>query len=304
MFLALGVGAWSAAIFHFMIHAFFKALLFLVAGSVILLLHEEHDMHKMGGLRKKLPLIFITFLIGGASLSALPLITAGFYSKDEILWYSLSSAGGNKWLWLAGITGALITSLYTFRMIFLTFFGKLKIEPSHKPGILMGIPLVILAFLSLAGGFIQLPENFGHVHLFSELLSPLFPDVRMTGETLPEWLFQVISATIALGGVWLAYVYYYKKNAFPALFTRHGLNDFFYGGWGFDKLYDRMFVRPVEWISAVNKNDILDKFFTYIALSIEYVHVLLARSQNGKLRVYALVLTAGLVIVLILMLTI
>ena len=96
MFLALGIGAWSAAIFHFMIHAFFKALLFLAAGSVILLLHEEHDMFRMGGLRKKLPTVFITFLIGGASLSALPLITAGFYSKDQILWFSWSSETGQQ----------------------------------------------------------------------------------------------------------------------------------------------------------------------------------------------------------------
>jgi NADH-quinone oxidoreductase subunit L len=304
MFLALGVGAWSAAIFHFMIHAFFKALLFLAAGSVILLLHEEHDMHKMGGLRKKLPLIFITFLIGGASLSALPLITAGFYSKDQILWFSWSSEMGSKWLWLAGIAGALITSLYTFRMIFLTFFGELKIEPKHKPGMLMGIPLAILAFFSLAGGFIELPENLGPVHLFSNLLNPLFPGIRLTGESVPEWLFQLISAVIALGGVWLAYVYYYKKKSFPALFNQHGMNDFFYKGWGFDWLYDRLIVRPVEWISAVNKNDILDRIFTYIAQSAVFFNGLLSRSQNGKLRFYAIVLTAGLVIILTIMLII
>ncbi len=102
-------------------------------------------MFKMGGLRKKLPVIFITFLIGGASLSALPLITAGFYSKDQILWLAWSSGMGSKWLWLAGISGAFITSLYTFRMIFLTFFGELKIQPAHKPGQLMTIPLVTLA---------------------------------------------------------------------------------------------------------------------------------------------------------------
>jgi len=303
MFLALGVGAWSAAIFHFMIHAFFKALLFLAAGSVILLLHEEHDMHKMGGLRKSMPLVFITFLIGGASLSALPLITAGFYSKDEILWYSWSSVMGEKWLWLAGIAGALITSLYTFRMIFLTFFGELKIEPKHKPGILMGIPLAILAFLSLTGGFIQLPENFGHVHLFSNLLNPLFPDVRFTGEALPEWLFQVISAIIALGGVWLAYHYYYKKRTIPDLFNQHRLNDFFYKGWGFDWLYDRLIVKPVEWVSTINKNDVLDRIYTYIAQSTLFVNRLLSRSQNGRLRLYALVFTAGLVILLTIMLT-
>ena len=163
--------------------------------------------------------------------------------------------------------------------------------------------MAVLAFLSLAGGFIELPENLGPVHLFSTLLNPLFPEVRLTGKALPEWLFQVISAIIALGGVWLAYVYYYKKRSFPALFRQHGLNDFFYKGWGFDWLYDRMIVRPVEWISAVNKNDVLDKLFTYIARSVQFFNGLLSRSQNGKLRLYALVLTAGLVILLTIMLT-
>jgi NADH-quinone oxidoreductase subunit L len=123
MFLALGVGAWSAAVFHFMIHAFFKALLFLAAGIVILVLNEEHDILKMGGLRKKIPVVFWTFLIGAASLSALPLVTAGFYSKDQILWYALSAQSGGKFLWLAGIVGAFLTALYSFRMIFIVFFG-------------------------------------------------------------------------------------------------------------------------------------------------------------------------------------
>ncbi len=189
-------------------------------------------------------------------------------------------------------------------MIFLTFFGKLKIEPKHKPGILMGIPLVVLAFLSLAGGFIELPENLGPVHLFSTFLNPLFPGIRLKGEAFPEWLFQVISAFIALGGVWLAYVYYYKKRSFPALFNQPGLNGFFNKGWGFDWLYDRLIVRPVEWISTVNKNDVLDKIFTYIAQSTQFMNGLLSRSQNGKLRLYALVLTAGLVILLTIMLTV
>jgi len=258
----------------------------------------------MGGLRKKLPLIFITFLIGGASLSALPLITAGFYSKDQILWLTWSSGMGSRWLWLVGIAGALITSLYTFRMIFLTFFGELKITPRHKPGILMGIPLAVLAFLSLAGGFIELPENLGPVHLFSTLLSPLFPEVHLRGETLPEWLFQAISAIIALVGVWLAYVYYCRKKPFPALFNQHKMNEFFYRGWGFDWLYDRLIVRPVEWISAVNRNDVLDKIFTYIAQSVVFFNGLLSRSQNGRLRFYAVVLAAGLVILLTIMLSI
>jgi len=137
MFLAMGIGAWSAGIFHFMTHAFFKALLFLSGGAVIHLLNDEHDIFKMGGLRKKMPVIFITFLVGGASLSALPLITSGFYSKDQILWFGWASTASNHWLWLAGITGAILTSLYTFRLIFIVFYGEIKSEPHHTPGFSM-----------------------------------------------------------------------------------------------------------------------------------------------------------------------
>jgi NADH-quinone oxidoreductase subunit L len=303
MFLALGVGAWSAAIFHFMIHAFFKALLFLGAGSVILLLDEEHDMFKMGGLRKKLPVIFITFLIAGASLSALPLITAGFYSKDQILWLSWSSGMGSKWLWLAGITGAFITSLYTFRMIFLTFFGELKIQPRHKPGLLMTIPLIILALLSLLGGFIELPENLGPVRLFSKLLTPLLPSINLNNIVTPEWLFQIISAIISIGGIYLAYIFFYKKSAFSVSFGKSRLSNFFYSGWGFDRLYDTLFVRPFVWLSEINKKDFIDKFYSYIAMSTSFLNMLLSRTQNGKLRWYVTVLAAGIVVLLTIMLT-
>ncbi len=169
MFLALGVGAWSAAIFHFMIHAFFKALLFLGAGIIIVVLNQEHNIFKMGGLRKKMPAVFITFLIGSASLSALPLITAGFYSKDQILWDSYSSLNGGILLWVAGITGALITALYSFRMIFITFYGETKTEPSFVPGKLMSIPVTILALLSVTGGYIDTPGFLGNIQFFSNL---------------------------------------------------------------------------------------------------------------------------------------
>jgi NADH-quinone oxidoreductase subunit L len=303
MFLALGVGAWSAAIFHFMIHAFFKALLFLGAGSVILLLHEEHDMFKMGGLRKKLPVVFITFLIGGASLSALPLITAGFYSKDQILWFSWSSIQGSKWLWLAGITGALITSLYTFRMIFLTFFGEVKILPKHKPGLLTTIPLVILASLSLIGGFIEMPENLGPVRLVSKLLTPLLPALTPGNESAPEWVFQIISAIISITGIYLAYLLFYKKPNLSVSFNKSRLSDFFYKGWGFDRLYDILFVRPVVWLSEINKKDFIDKFYSFIATAASFFNSLLSRTQNGKLRWYLTVLTAGIIVLLTIMLT-
>jgi NADH-quinone oxidoreductase subunit L len=303
MFLALGVGAWSAAIFHFMIHAFFKALLFLAAGSVILLLHEEHDMYKMGGLRKKLPVIFITFLIGGASLSALPLITAGFYSKDQILWLTWSSGMGSKWLWLAGITGAFITSLYTFRMIFLTFFGEIKTQPTHKPGMLMTIPLVVLALLSLLGGFIEIPENMSPVHLFSNLLNPLLPMVNIRSVVTPEWLFQTISGLISIVGIWLAYRTFSKDAAFTTLLNKSRLGDFFYKGWGFDRLYDNIFVRPVVWLSEIDKSDFIDKFYCYLARITVFFNALLSKTQNGSLRWYVMVLTAGIVVILTIMMT-
>ena len=161
MFLALGVGAWSAAIFHFMTHAFFKALLFLGAGAVILAMHHEHDMFKMGGLWRRLPLVFWTFLAGSASLAALPLVTAGFYSKDLILWDAYAAPGGSAWLWLAGLVGALMTGLYTFRMVFITFFGEAKEEHiAHRPGLSVKIPLVVLAVLSVIGGFVETPRSW------------------------------------------------------------------------------------------------------------------------------------------------
>jgi NADH-quinone oxidoreductase subunit L len=134
MFLALGVGAWSAALFHFMTHAFFKALLFLAAGVVINALHHEHNMFKMGGLRKELPVAYWAFVIGGSALAGLPLVTAGFYSKDLILWSAVSSGKGSLWLWGAGLIGALFTAIYSYRLIFLVFYGEAKTYVSHRPG--------------------------------------------------------------------------------------------------------------------------------------------------------------------------
>src|SRR6266542_852251 len=148
MFLALGVGAWSAAIFHFMTHAFFKALLFLGAGMIIESLHHEHSIFKMGGLRQRLPVAFWTFLIGGCSLAGLPLVTAGFYSKGLIIWGARSAEKGSMSLWLLAVLGVLLTSIYTFRLIFLVFFGEAKTHVGKKPGPSMEVPCIILAALS------------------------------------------------------------------------------------------------------------------------------------------------------------
>jgi len=303
MFLAMGIGAWSAGVFHFMIHAFFKALLFLSAGAVIHLLNHEHDIFRMGGLRKKLPVIYITFLIGGASLSALPLITAGFYSKDQILWFGWSSVNSSQWLWLAGITGALLTSLYTFRMIFITFFGETKTEPAHKSGLIMTIPLIVLAVLSLVGGFIEMPENIGPMHLFSGLFDGFLPDVILNERGNHELILQILSGVVTFGGIWLAYRLFYKKSAFAIRYKESRINKFFYSGWGFDRLYALLFVRPTAWLSEIDKKDFIDLIYKNIAGVTVYFNLIVSRTQNGKLRWYVLVLTIGIVVILTFMIS-
>jgi NADH-quinone oxidoreductase subunit L len=167
MFLALGVGAWPAAIFHLVTHACFKALLFLAAGAVILGLHHEHDIVRMGGLRRQLPLTFWTFVIGAASLAGVPLLTAGFFSKEWILMQAWASPRGGFWLWLAGTLGALLTSLYIFRLVFRVFCGPATTTIVRRPDWRMRLALLALAALSVLSGHLQLPPTLGQVTLFA-----------------------------------------------------------------------------------------------------------------------------------------
>src|ERR1700756_1863104 len=177
MFLALGLGAWSAAMFHFMTHAFFKALLFLAAGVVIHAVHEQ-DLFHMGGLRTDLRLAFWSFVIGGCALAGLPLITAGFFSKDLILWQSWAGPNGNAWFWIAGMIGALLTSLYTFRMILLAFYGPHQSHVRSKSGLAVRISLIVLCVLSLAGGYMDTPPPFGGTPALSNFLSSALPPLE------------------------------------------------------------------------------------------------------------------------------
>jgi NADH-quinone oxidoreductase subunit L len=298
MFLALGVGAWSAAVFHFMIHAFFKALLFLGAGVVILALNEEHDIFRMGGLRKRMPTVFLTFLIGSASLSALPLVTAGFYSKDQILWYTFSSESGSTFLWIAGISGAFLTALYSFRMIFITFFGESKTQPALIPGKLMTVPLIILAVLSVIGGFAELPKSIGNIHLFSNLVDNTLPPVVVKETGNYEVLFQLLSAIIVLAGVYIAYVIYFKKPALAESVNHSRINKFFEKGWGFDRLYDILFVNPAVWLAMIDKDDIFDWLNVGVSRLALLISRLLSITQNGKLRWYLMSLTIGIALIL------
>lgn len=301
MFLALGIGAWSSAIFHFMIHAFFKALLFLAAGAVIMVLHHEHDMFKMGGLRKKLPLIYWTFLIGAASLAALPFITAGFYSKDQILWLAWAGEKGNMLFYLAALIGAFLTAIYTFRMVFLTFFGEEKTHVGHGTGTLIGIPLVVLAVLSLFGGFIELPHNLGHLTVMENFLSGVLPaaEIRPGAESY-EWLMQAIAAVLCIGGIYVAYFFYMKRPDLRAEIkgATYELNRFWFSGWGFDALYDIVFVDPYVYLSKRNKNDLFDKIYSGMVSGANFFNRIFAWSQNGVMRWYIMGIVIGAILIL------
>ena len=156
MFLALGVSAFASGIFHLVTHAFFKALLFLAAGAVIHCLHHEHNIFRMGGLRTRLPVVFWSFLIGSAALAALP-FTSGFYSKDAILLSAWELPGIGPWLWAGGLLGALLTGVYSFRLVFVVFFGEAHTEPDRQPGWKMAVPLTLLCVMA--------PVSYTHLTL-------------------------------------------------------------------------------------------------------------------------------------------
>ena len=303
MFLALGVGAWSAAIFHFITHAFFKSLLFLSAGMVISSMHEEHNILKMGGLRKEMPLVFWTFLIGACSLSALPLVTAGFYSKDLIISDDWLSVLGSHWLWAGAWVGAILTALYTFRMVFLTFFGPLQITPAKISGLLMTLPLVTLAVFSIVAGFINLPPTFGnHLWLEQLLRSVLPPTVLTHPTTRGELALEAASAFASLFGIYLAYVLFLRAPARAHAVERRpvptAIARFWQADWGFDRLYDALFVRPYVWFSYTNRHDVVDLLYTGIGWVSLRFNRGLSYTQNGRVRRYATGLAIGAVILI------
>jgi len=303
MFLALGVGAWSAAIFHFMTHAFFKALLFLGAGAIIITLHHEQNMFRMGGLRRQLPLVFWTFLIGAASLSALPLVTAGFFSKDLILYDAFASTSGSPWLWAAGITGALLTAVYTFRMVFLTFYGDARQQVTHQPGWRVNIPLVILAALSIIGGYIELPETLGNLPVFSNFTASILPAPSLArggiGVLLP---LQIVAALAALGGIYLAYLFFLRRPQLARSLSHArlgaALHRFWFSGWGFDWLYDHLLVYPYIWLARVDRTDVFDYIYQGLAALTRALWRGLSRTQAGMLRWYAAGVAVGAIVII------
>jgi len=284
-----------------MIHAFFKALLFLGAGAVILVLHHEHDMFKMGGLRKRLPVIYWTFLIGAGSLAALPFITAGFYSKDQILWLAWAGEKGNAWFFFAALIGAFVTAIYTFRMVILTFFGEEKTHVGHPVGNLIHIPLIVLGVLSLVGGFIELPHTIAHVELFSSFVAPSLPSIALKpGVQSIEWIVQLSAAVLCLVGVYLAWFFYVKRPDTRAELKSSMivLNRFWFNGWGFDTLYDTLFVKPFVFLSRLNKNDVIDRVYEALVSVTTFFHRTFAETQNGIMRWYIMGIVIGAIFVL------
>ncbi|EKS7813166.1 NADH-quinone oxidoreductase subunit L [Edwardsiella piscicida] len=291
MFLALGVQAWDAAIFHLMTHAFFKALLFLSSGSVILACHHEQNIFKMGGLRYKLPLTYLCFLVGGGALAALPLVTAGFYSKDEILWGALASGHVN--LMMAGLIGAFLTSLYTFRMIFIVFHGEAHTQAHEVKGLSHNLPLIVLMILSTFVGALITPPLAG--------VLPAMPQGEGGKVTL-----EVVSAIVAIAGVLLAARLYLGQrslvNGIASSAPGRFLSTWWFHAWGFDWLYRQIFIKPFKAIAWLLQRDPLDRMMNLFALVARLGNRALAISENGQLRWYAASMGVGAVVVLALLL--
>jgi NADH-quinone oxidoreductase subunit L len=305
MFLALGVGAWSAALFHLVTHAAFKALLFLGAGAVSVALHHEHDLFRMGGLWRRLPVPFWTFLVGAASLAGLPLFTAGFFSKEAILF---SAWSGSAFFWAAGVAGTLITGLYAFRLVFLAFLGEQRTPITGLPGWTMKAPLVALAALALTLGFVELPAAIAHLHLFSNLLGPVLPAAAVphAGRALELGLLAAASAASLLG-LLLAYLAFQRRRApvaegelapgrLPGVPL--GLQRLWFLGWLFDQAYEAALVRPLRALTLALRGELFDHVYRGIAGLVQLGHRLLRRTQAGQLRWYAAGIVLGAVLVL------
>ncbi|MCP9267164.1 NADH-quinone oxidoreductase subunit L [Xenorhabdus sp. XENO-1] len=295
MFLALGVQAWDAAIFHLMTHAFFKALLFLASGSVILACHHEQNIFKMGGLSKRIPFVYLCFIVGGSALSALPLLTAGFYSKDEILWGAL--ANGHMNLMLAGLVGALMTSLYTFRMIFIVFHGEENTKAHPVKGITHTLPLSVLLVLSTFVGALIVPP-----------LAGVLPESSTTAGHDDKLTLEIVSGVVAVLGILLAAALYLGKRAVVKATANSVPGRFFstwwFHAWGFDALYDWVFVKPFKGITQLLQNDPLNSLMNIPAILSRWGNKGLGLSENGQVRWYATSLGLGAVLVLALLLLI
>ena len=301
MFLALGLGAYEIAVFHVITHAFFKACLFLGSGSVIHGLHGEQDMRKMGGLKKAMPITFITMLIAALAISGIfPL--AGFWSKDEIL---MTAFHKNPTLWVIGSIASIMTAFYMFRLIYLTFFNSFRGTEEqkhhlHESPTLITLPLIILAILSFFGGIISLP---GHSWL-NEYLSPLFSKVTQAEHTFgtTEYALMAIATIGALIGIGIAYKKYLKDNTIPSEDAEiTGFSKVLYNKYYIDEIYDAIFVKSTNVLSSFFRDSVettlsamvfgLGKVTNSLAFEGKKVH-------NGSVGLYLFAFVIGIIAIL------
>jgi NADH-quinone oxidoreductase subunit L len=302
MFLAVGVGAFSAAVFHLFTHAFFKACLFLGSGSVIHALGGEQDMRKMGGLRRRLPATYWTYLIATLAISGAPL-TAGFFSKDRILWETYSSPLGSVQLWaLAWITAGL-TAFYMFRQLFMVFHGESRAAESvkshiHESPALMTVPLVLLALGSVFAGWLSTPD-FMWGSVWDAWLQPIFgaPKTAKHAAVHDELILTAITLGIAALGIFVAFVFYGRESRIAERIAATGLYRWLAGKYYVDEFYDRLFVRPfaacARWLALRFDPGFIDGIVNGVAASVRATSLSWRRLQSGNVQHYLFAFLAG-----------
>lgn len=291
MFLALGVAANGAAIYHLMTHACFKATWFLGAGAVIVIYRHEHDIFKMGGLGRKMPHLFWIMFFAGVG---------PFFSKDLILtevWYSPQ---GGATFWVFGVLGVFVTSLYLFRLLFTVFHGEEKTAPGAGPGAAILIPISILATLSMLGAFLEYPRWFGY--------HPESPGLGSVGShDGTKIAIERFAMGTSLFGIYMAYYWFRRHKHLEKDYSNQdevvvphvatGPRHFFLDGWGFDKLYQKTIVAPFVAVAQLNRADFVDSIYGAFANFASGCHTLLGLTQTGRIRWYAVSIAVGTIIV-------
>ena len=299
MFLGLGVGAYSGAVFHVITHAFFKALLFLAAGSVIHAMHHEQDIRKMGGLKSKLPITHITFLIGCIAIAGVPPFS-GFFSKDEIL---AAAYAKNPIYWFLGVVGAAMTAFYMFRLYATTFLGQFRGTEAqashlHESPISMTLPLIILAVLSAVGGAMGVPEILGGHHWLSHHLSSIIgAEHALHLSHTTEWILMGTSVAIALVALLIA-IGKYSKQADGEPQT--ALGKFLYNKWLVDELYENAIVQPLNrlagFLKDVVEKNVIDGVVNGTGKLVQYGARQTRLMQSGQVGYYILFMVLSIVL--------
>ena len=294
MFLGLGVGAYGAAVFHLMTHAFFKALLFLGAGSVIHGMSDEQDITKMGGLRHTMPTTYWTFAVGCLAIAGVPLLS-GFFSKDLILEEAYAAPHGSVGLWLLGTLGAGLTAFYMFRLLFVTFWGETRAEPEvaqhihESPSVMTG-PLIVLAGLSVIGGYFSVPH-------FLEAVFAHHP-------AHVSFVIRYLPTLVGLAGIGLAYVLYVREPGRAERLSRQlsSLHGLLLNKYYIDEIYQAVFVRPVllasQWLWQVWDTQVIDRLVNGTAQTADASGSALRLWQTGNVQTYALSFLAGAMLIL------